>query len=297
MPFLPTSSTCYGGEPSASYYLRSGDALAPGTVLTNPVPIKSTDGSTTANIFVSGAAAGAYQGAINIQPGANAGVPGGVGDGVTIRTTAGPGPVPNVATTVEIGANAQSPNHLYIAGSQGVGEVYDEVYNQPVSLQPITQVQTAPLLTPANPEEVLRCGQPAIAAAIANPGSQFNIFTVPRSGAYMIQTEIAVGNQGVVPPQTVVIPSTIVGGVPIWESISLSFAVQGGSSVPYASFEAIGGDFYGDQAFTSQSFITKTFTSLAILAAGVNYVVVLNAGAGWNIGSSGQIKTQLIAMC
>jgi hypothetical protein len=111
----------------------------------------------------------------------------------------------------------------------------------------------------------------------------------------MVQTEIAVGNAGV--PNTVVIPSTLVAGVPIWKSISLSFGVQGGPPVPYASFEVLGGDFFGDQAFASQSFITKTFTSVAILTAGVQYVVTLNCEPGWNIGDGGQIKTELVAMC
>jgi hypothetical protein len=170
------------------------------------------------------------------------------------------------------------------------------VYNQPVALVPITQVQTAPLLTPTNPEEVLRGGQAAIAAAIATPGSQFNIFTVPRTGAYMIQTQISIGNTGV--GNTVVIPSTLVGGVPIWSSVSLGFQIQGtATTVPYASFEVIGGDFYGDQAFANSSLITKTYTSVAFLTAATNYAVILNCAAGWNIGSGGQIKTELIAMC
>jgi hypothetical protein len=119
---------------------------------------------------------------------------------------------------------------------------------------------------------------------------------VPRTGAYQIQTQVSVGNQGAL-PNTVVIPSNIVGGVPIWESIGLSFRVQGGPSIPYASFEVIGGEFYGDQAFAASSIITKTYTSIALLTAGVQYVVTLTAGPNWNIGTAGQIKTELIAMC
>jgi len=268
-------------------------ATATYPVFTEPLVIKSQDATTQSVVFVDGLAAGAYQGAINIVPGVNA-TAASAGAGITVRTVAGTG-AGNPATTVEIGTNTQGGNNLLIAGLSGTGRVYDEVYNQPVSLQPISKQQTEPAIVPANPEEVLRGGQAAIAAAIANPGSQANFFQVPRTGAYMIQTEIAVGNAGVA--NTVVIPSTLVGGVPIWESISLSFRIQGGSPIPYASFEVLGGDFYGDEAFASSSIIQKTFTSVALLTAGVQYVITLNAGAGWNIGDGGQIKTELVAMC
>lgn len=299
MPILPPTSTYSGGASDNNLYLRAGQPLVvpSGSTLISAVNLKAADLSTTGAIFVNGDAAGAYKGAIDIQPGINA-TSAQAGNGITIRTTAGAAPG-SAATTVEIGANAQGPNHLYIAGTNNggeVGEVYDDVYNQPVSLQPMTMVQTNPNLTPANPEEVLRSGQAGIAAAIAAPGTLFNVFQVPRSGAYMVQTEIAIGNAG--PANTVVIPSTVVGGVPIWKSISLGFQVQGTvTPVPYAGFEIIGGDFYGDQAFAASSLITKTFTSLAILQAGVNYAIVLNAEAGWNIGDGGQIKTELVAMC
>lgn len=174
MPLLPTSSTCYGGEPSAAYYLRKGDPLAPGTVLTNPVPIRATDGSSTATIYVNSLSPNpVYQGAINIEPGANAGVPGGVGDGITIRTTPGTaGQGGGVATTVEIGANAQGPNRLYIAGLQGVGEVYDEVYNTPIKQTAIVNEQTT-----------LNSAAPATATR------QFT-FEAPKTGAYMLQIDI-----------------------------------------------------------------------------------------------------------
>jgi hypothetical protein len=254
-----------------------------------PIQLKSPDENGEAVLQVggfTGGVAGPYTGALFLEPGPSSA--GTAKAGIAIRSGA-------AGTIVEVGANAEGPNTLGIAGASGVGQVYDEIYNQPVSLQAITKQQIAPLIEPANPEEVLRGGQAAIAAAIATPGSQTNFFQVPRTGAYMVQTEIAVGNAGV--PNTVVIPSTLVAGVPIWKSISLAFAVQGGPSVPYASFEVIGGDFYGDQAFASNSFITKTFTSVAILTAGVQYYVALNCEAGWNIGDGGQIKTELIAMC
>ena len=281
------------GNPEVSYYLMKGEPI-PAPTLVEPVSIFAQDSTTNATLFVDGLAAGAYQGAINIVPGENT-TAASAGAGITIRTVAGTG-AGNAATTVEVGTNSQGPNNLFIAGLSGVGQVYDEVYNQPVSLQPLTMVQTNANLTPANPEECLRGAQAAIAAAIATPGSQFNVFRVPRTGAYTIQTEISIGNN--VPSNSVVIPSTLVGGVPIWSSISLGFQVQGTvQAVPYASFEVLGGDFYGDQAFAGNSVITKTYTSVAILQAGVSYAVTLNCAAGWNIGTAGQIKTELVAMC
>jgi hypothetical protein len=273
-----------------SYYLTTGaNQVITQPTLISPIALENSDKSSIGYITVGTEAEGVYEGAVSIQPGPNSLNPVGNQVGLTIRAT-------TLGVNVEVGDNAQTDNLLYIAGPSGVGQVYDEVYNQPVSLQPLTQVQIAPLLTPANPEEVLRGGQAAIAAAIATPGSQLNIFKVPRTGAYMIQTEITVGNN--VPTNSVVIPSTLVGGVPIWSSISLGFQIQGTvTSVPYASFEVLGGDFYGDQAFAGNSIITKTFTSLAILTAGVNYAVTLNCAAGWDIGTAGQIKTELVAMC
>lgn len=196
MPFISPTSTCSGGQPTVdNIYLLKGQALPSGTTLTNPVPIESTDGTTTAHIYVSGEAAAAYQGAVNIQPGANDTAPG-VGDGITIRTIAGLGPVASSATTVEIGANAQGANHLYIAGLQGVGEVYDEVYNQVVKQTPVVNVQTS--LNSAVPAEKTR---------------QFT-FTAPKTGAYMLQIDINYFNVDTTPTivQPVVDGATVVGG-------------------------------------------------------------------------------------
>jgi hypothetical protein len=271
------------------YYLQEGAELVAPTIRA-PIQLKSPDENGEAVLQVggfTGGVAGPYTGALFLEPGPSSA--GTAKAGIAIRSGA-------AGTIVEVGANAEGPNTLGIAGASGVAQVYDEIYNQPVQLQPITKVQSAPLLVPANPEEILRGTQAAIAAAIATPGSQFNVFAVPRSGAYMIQTEVSVGNATAV--NTVAIPSTLVGGVPIWKSISLGFQIQGTvTAIPYANVEVIGGEFYADQAFAGNSNITKTITSVAILQAGTNYAVTLNAETGWNIGDGGQIKTELIAMC
>jgi hypothetical protein len=284
---IASQRTRSGIPDNSTYYILKGQAIDH-PALVAPIDLLPDNKSTTANILVEGAN-GAYKGALTFNPGANSTIPAVQPDGLTLRAVAG-------GVQVEVGTDGQAVNNLKIAGADGLSSVYDELYNQPVSLSPITQVQTAPLLTPDNDEEVLRCVQAGIAAAIATPGSQFNIFSVPKTGAYMIQTEVAIGNA--TSTNTVVIPSTVVGGVPIWKSISLGFQVQGTvQAIPYASFEILGGDFYGEQAFAANGLITKTFTSVAFLTAGINYAVTLNCDAGWNIGSGGQIKTELITMC
>jgi hypothetical protein len=276
-------------KPGVPYYLTQGAEIVAPTIRA-PIQLKSADEGGEAILTCGGLSAGVpgpYTGSISLQPGPSSS--GTAKAGLTVRSG-------TVGTIVEIGANAEGPNSLFIAGASGVSQVYDETYNQPVSLQPITKTTTNPNLTPANPEEILRSGQAGVAAAIAAPGTIFNVFTVPRTGAYMVQTQISIGNAGAT--NTVVIPSTLVGGVPIWKSIALGLQEFGTViPVPYAGFEVIGGDFYADQAFAGNSLVTKTYTSVAILSAATSYAIVLNAEAGWNIGSGGQIKTELIAMC
>ena len=276
-------------KPGVPYYAESQNPVIRQPTLVSPVALQNPAATSTGFLTVGSAAEGVYEGAISIQPGPNSLNPTGNQVGITVRAS-------TLGVNVEIGDNAQSDNFLYIAGPSGVAQVYDEKYNQPVSLQAITKTTTNPNLTPANPEEILRSGQAGVAAAIAAPGTIFNVFTVPRTGAYMVQTQISIGNAGAT--NTVVIPSTLVGGVPIWKSIAIGLQEFGTViPVPYAGFEVIGGDFYADQALAASSLVTKTYTSVAILDSTTSYAIVLNAEAGWNIGDGGQIKTELIAMC
>jgi len=192
MPFLSTTATMTGGQPNLdNIYLIKGQPLPSGSALTNPVPINSTDGTTTATLFVSGAAAGVYQGAINIEPGANAGIAGGIGEGITIRTIAGLGPLETAATAVDIGANAQGANHLYISGLSGSSEVYDEVYNKPIKTVGIVDVTTS------------------LNSAVPGESQRGFAFTAPKTGAYMLQVDINYFNDDTTP----VISVPVISGV------------------------------------------------------------------------------------
>jgi hypothetical protein len=121
---------------------------------------------------------------------------------------------------------------------------------------------------------------------------------VPRSGAYIMQTEIRMGNNSAA-PNTVVLPSVLVGGVPVWESLQLSMQEFGTVTlVPYSTFEVIGGDFQAVDTFESGGLTFRTYSTVVILDATKVYTVGLVSGdAAWNIGSAGQIKVELIAMC
>lgn len=297
MPFLPTTATMTGGQPSAdNLYLIKGQQIPSGTALTNPVPIKSTDATTTATLFVSGAAAGAYQGAINVQPGANAAIAGGVGDGITVRTIAGTA-AGTVATTVEIGANAQGANHLYIAGLSGVGEVYDEVYNQPVALQPITLSSTNPLAAPdpANTGEIFRCVQAGVAASAA--AAIGTAFQVPKSGWYCLQLEVALGNAPAPAAPDINVPIVAVAGIDIGETLSFTFA-KGVVVEPYGTMEFVAQEFAAADIVVAGGNVIKQFVSQHLFTVGETYTFTLKSSSAlWNIGTNGQIKAELIAMC
>lgn len=168
-----------------AYFLKKGEPIV------EPLSIESVDGSTTAVLYVDGADAGAYQGAINIAPGANA-LSATPGAGITIRTTAGPG------TTVEIGANAQGPNILYIAGPNDVSQVNDGIYNPTIKSTAIF-------------DETFTLDSSAPATAVHQIP-----FTITRAGAYMLQIDINFANadsvpQVIIPVYNPINPSSVIG--------------------------------------------------------------------------------------
>jgi hypothetical protein len=158
-----------------TYYLKKGDPIVDPVleqpVVIQPLYIESTDETTTATLFVSGATAGAYQGAINIQPGVNASSTLIPGDGITVRTVAGP------STVVDVGANAQAAAILNIAGPSGTSQVYDGIYN------PVIKSTAVASSTGALP-------QPG--------GFGFN-YTPTKTGAYLLQVNINVRNADQIP--------------------------------------------------------------------------------------------------
>jgi hypothetical protein len=112
-----------------------------------------------------------------------------------------------------------------------------------------------------------------------------------------MQSEIRMGNGA--GANTVVLPSAIVGGIPIWNSLALGMQeFSTVIAVPYSQVEVIGGDFAAIDTFASNSLTIKTYSQVLILDATKEYAITLAANsAAWNIGDAGQIKVELIAMC
>jgi hypothetical protein len=279
-------------NPEVPYYLTDNVPVIPQPTLVAPITLQSEDGEGTALMTVSGFEDGAayeYTGAISLRPGASSLGP--ASDGLTMRSVAD-------GVSVEIGTDSQTVNTLSIAGPSGLAQVYDEVYKQPVALRDITIVGTNPVCAPTGGAEVFRGAQAAVAAAAPGvPPTVFNRIQVPRSGAYMLQTEIRMGNGA--GANTVVLPSEVVGGVPIWYGLQVGMTEFGTVIVvPYSNFEVIGGDFQAVQTFETNGLTIRTYSVVVVLDATKVYTVGLVSGnAAWNIGSAGQIKIELIAMC
>jgi hypothetical protein len=283
-----------GGQPSVdNIYLIKGQPLPSGTGLTNPVPIKSTDGSTNATLYVIGAEDAVYQGAINIEPGANATVPGGVGEGITIRTIAGTA-AGTVATAVDIGANAQGANHLYISGLSGSSEVYDEVYNPAIKSAAIVNVETS-----------LNSAAPATAQR------QFT-FTAPKTGAYMLQVDINYFNINTTPTISVPVFSGVdqvglfnePGGAIEWTLTTLP--PQAAGEVPFMSSTIAATSLIKQaQLLSVAEPMDFTVSNMGFLTAGSDYNINLYAikpnpavspavAGDWNLSD---IRVRLIQMC
>lgn len=281
-------------KPGVPYYLQDGASIAQPT-LVEPVAIRSQDLTTSAVLYVDGAAGAAYQGALNIMPGMNGTAPS-AGAGITVRTIAGTA-AGTAATTVEIGANAQGANHLYIAGLSGVGEVYDEVYNQPVSLQPITLSATNPLCAPivGNVGEIFRCSQAGVvASATAAIGTAFQ---VPKSGWYSLQIEMKLGNAPAPTAPDINVPITAVGTIDIGETLSFAI-VQGVVVEPYGLQECVSQEFAVSDILVQGGNVIRQYVSQHLFAAGTTYTFTLRSSSAlWNIGAAGQLKAELIAMC
>lgn len=273
------------GNPEISYYAR---ADAP--VIVEPLFIEAKDKTTTAALYVDGAASGAYQGAINIVPGGN-GVSAIPAAGITIRTGAAQ------STIAEVGTNTIANNLLLIAGTSGTGQVYDEVYNQPVALQPITLSATNPLCAPTvgNVGEIFRCSQAGVAAsAVSAIGTNFQ---VPKTGWYALQMEVKLGNAPAPAPTTINVPITVSAGVNLGELLSFAIA-QGVVNEPYGLMEVSSNEMCVSEVLTQNSIVVRNYASLHLFTAGTTYTFSLRAtSALWNIGDAGQIKAELIAMC
>jgi hypothetical protein len=180
---IASQRTRAGVNDNSTYYVLKGEAInAP--VLVNPVEIRATDDSTNATLFVSGASSGAYQGAINIEPGAN-GVSATPGDGITIRTGAGP------STIVDVGANSQANNYLFISGTSGSSQVNDGIYNPTIKSSAIFD-QTL-----------------TFNSSVPGTSTRQIPFTITRAGAYMLQVDINFANADSTPEVLIPVVSPV----------------------------------------------------------------------------------------
>jgi hypothetical protein len=273
MPILPPSSTYSGGGSTDNLYLRAGRpaVLPSGSTLTSVVNLKAADGSTTAQLFVDGADSVAYQGAVALVPGANGTAGSTQGLGVAIRTIAGSN-AGTAATSVDIGADAQGPNHLYIAGLQGTSEVYNPVYN-PV----IKGTQVAGI----------------VGAIPANTGPGLFQYTPTVTGAYMLQVNFNIANTDQLPGDGIIEWTLNVGG---GEVQYCSNTIKSTSISRAGDFNFVNG-----VAGTLAPPVDYSFSNMAILTAGQQVSFYLSAafasaggGLPWAIAN---YQVRLIQMC
>jgi hypothetical protein len=298
-----------------SYYALANGGVLTNTTLTTPTlvaPITlqgtASEGALAvpAKIEVPGTNHGDpdYVGSIALRPGGNVDASGGA-NGLVIRAAAGTAPA-TASTIVEVGTDGEGPNKLFIAGPEGVGQVYDGVYNQPVALKNIvlTNVSATNIVDISNNGEIFRCVQDGVAqAAISAIGATIQ---VPKTGFYTVAIEVKVGNAPVPAPQTVVLPIGVFGG-PLPEpgvnnGANLSFAFVGPQPAqtvtPYGLMEVNAIEFSQNDAYTQGTTVVRQYTYMQLLDAEETYRFSMSAGSAlWNIGAAGQIKAELIAMC
>lgn len=282
-------------KPGVPYYLTDANvgAILRQPTLVSAIDLESADGAASAQLSVVGLegsppALSVYSGSIGLRPGTSS--LGAAPAGVNIRSLAN-------GVAVEVGTDgAGIVNTLGVAGADGVAQVYDEIYNQPVSQQAITIVASDPDCVPSGVGNIFLCGQTAVAQAGAGV-EQFNRFTVPRTGAYAFQTRFVMGNGA--GANTVVLPSTLVGGVPIWNMLELVMTEYSTVNVvPFGVTEIIGGDFQAIDTFESNSFTSRAHSTVVFLDSTKEYAIgLVSNSALWNIGTAGQISANLVAMC
>ena len=262
--------------PNTPYYV---DASAPELVeptLVSEITLQASavDGTLAepAKLYVNGTTAidAAYVGAVSILPGGNTLAE--PSAGITIRSAAGSAP-PVPGTIVEIGANSEGPNILYIAGASGVGQVYDEKYNQPVN--PI---------------------------AVASSTGSLPITTIPRgfafsytpdkTGAYMLQVNMNIRNADAIPLDGF-IEWVMTDGAEVQYA---SMTVNSNQLIKVVGMDEINGTPGGIPEPTD-----FTFSNLCFLTAGVAVSLSINTARNSTVGglswSIQNYDARLIQMC
>ena len=282
-------------NPEVPYYLVD-DA---GTVINQPtlvsaIDIESTDRTASAQLSVVGLegsppALTVYSGSIGLRPGTSS--LGAAPAGVNIRSLAN-------GVAVEVGTDGVGiVNTLGVAGADGVAQVYDELYNPAVSLKALTLSSTNPLCAPVvgNVGELFRCSQAGVlASATAGVGTNFQ---VPVSGWYSLQIEINLGNAPAPAAPDINVPITPVGTIDIGETLTFVVA-QGVVVQPYGAHECVSSEFLASAITQQGGNVIRQYVSQHLFAAGTTYTFTLRSSSAlWNIGTNGQIKAELIAMC
>jgi hypothetical protein len=280
-PIEPIPQTYFNG--STPYY---ADKARPELIA--PVTISSANGVSKPVLNASSEVNGPYTGALNISPSESSLGP--ACDGLTIAAGAD-------GARVEVGTDSQAVNTLSIAGPQGLSRVYDELYNPAVSLKPITMVSVNPLCAPApdNDGEIFRCSQAGVlssaTAAIANT------ISVPVTGWYSLQIEVKLENAVAPAAPDINVPITPVGTIDIGETLTLVFT-QGVVVQPYGAQECVSSEFLASSIVQQGGNVIRQYVSQHLFTEGVVYGFSLRSSSAlWNIGTNGQIKAELIAMC
>lgn len=255
------------GALSKSYYLSEGVPIVAPTVVSPMTIVPADESSSGALIAVSGLNAGSpgpYTNAIRLVPGASLDGPSAAG--LTIRSGA-------TGTIVEVGANTNAPNHLYIAGAGGVSEVYDQKYNPVIKGTPVASV------TGALP---------------GTWGVGLFQYTPDVSGAYMLQVNLNFTSaQAAVRPTAGFIEWTLTtaGGEVQYVSNTLASTV-----IEQANLINVVNGVAGAIADP----LDYTFSDMCILTAGVPVSFNLFAALVNELGKSWQaslVQARLIKMC
>jgi hypothetical protein len=206
---------------------------------------------------------------------------------------------------MEVGTDGEAPNQVLIAGPDGLSEVYNELYYQPVALREITMLTENPLSArdPDNTSEIFRTLQDGVAAADAG-NSPANTFTVPKTGFYALQIQLSLFN-GVAPAAPDInVPAIVApGGINVFGGIEFTLLTQTPLQVvPYGATEVAGSELFISDVLAVGSGVSKVKTAMYLLQADTTYRFIMavsrpTGSTAWNIGTNGQIKAELIAMC
>lgn len=261
--------------PSKPFYATAENPVIVAPTLVSAITLQAAEAegvlAEPAKIYIDGTLSidAAYVGAINLQPGGNTlAAP---AAGITIRSAPGSAP-PAPGTIVEIGANAEGPNHLYVAGASGVSEVYTALYN-PV----IKPVQVAGI----------------VGSIPANTGPGLFTFTPTVSGAYMLQVNFNIANADDIPGNGIIEWTLNVGG---GEVQYCSNTIKSTSISKASDFNYVNGVIG-----TLAEPVDYSFSNMAILTAGQQVSFYLAAafasgggGLPWVIAN---YQVRLMQMC